>query len=133
MASIVAALLLAAHGLVHASFLSPRPPDRPGAPQWPFELGHSWLLTPMGLRPAVTRGIGIALLIVVIGGYLAAVIAMLGVLPALFAPGVVAGSVASIVLLALFFHPWLVLGFVIDAVLLWAVLANGWAPPGAGL
>jgi fructose-specific phosphotransferase system IIC component len=79
------------------------------------------------------RAIGIALIVIVVAGYLAAALAMLGGLPALFVPGVVAGSVASIVLLALFFHPWLVAGFAIDAVLLWAVLANGWVPAGTGL
>jgi hypothetical protein len=131
--SLLAALFLAAHGLVHAGFLSPRPPDKPGAPQWPFDLGRSWLLTPLGLRAPVMRAIGIALIVIVVAGYLAAALAMLGGLPALFVPGVVAGSVASIVLLALFFHPWLVAGFAIDAVLLWAVLANGWVPAGTGL
>jgi hypothetical protein len=131
--SLLAALFLAAHGLVHASFISPRPPDRPGAPQWPFDVGRSWLLTPLGLRVPVTRGIGIVLLVVVVGGYLAAALATLGVLPALFVPGVVAGSVASIVMLALFFHPWLVAGFAIDAVLLWAVMINGWVPAATGL
>lgn len=130
MPPLLAALLLAAHGLVHASFLSPRPPAKPGSPQWPFDLAHSWLLTPMGVGASVTRPIGIVLLVVVVAGYLAAALALIGILPALFVPGVVVGSVASIVMLALFFHRWLVLGFAIDAVLLWAVLANGWRPGG---
>jgi hypothetical protein len=128
MPSIAAALLLAAHGLVHASFVSPRPPERAGSPQWPFDLARSRLLAPMGLGSGATRSIGIVLLVIVIAGYLGAAVNVLGLLPGLFVPGVVAGSVASIAMLALFFHPWLVLGFVIDAVLLWAVLVNGWLP-----
>ncbi|HYO44341.1 MAG TPA: hypothetical protein VES19_14180 [Candidatus Limnocylindrales bacterium] len=128
MPSLVAALLLAAHGLVHLSFVSPRPPAKPGAPLWPFDLGRSWLLTPPGLSSAATRAIGIVLLVAVLAGYLAAILGVIGTLPALFVPGIVVGSVASIVMLALFFHPWLVFGFVIDAVLLWAVLINGWRP-----
>jgi len=128
--SFIAALLLIAHGLVHASFISPRPPDKPGAPQWPFDLSRSRVLTPLGLGSGASRGIGIGLLVVTVAGYVVAALALLGILPALFVPGIVAGSAASLVMLALFFHPWLVLGVVIDIVLLWAVLLNGWRADG---
>jgi hypothetical protein len=132
--SLVIALFLVAHGLIHASFLSPAPPQKPGGPAWPFDLSHSWLLTPLGLDASVTRVIGIALIVVVVAAYVVAALAVVGVLPAdLFVPGIVVGSVASTVLLAVFFHPWLVLGLVIDAVLLWAVLLNGWRPGESGL
>ncbi len=129
MPSIVVALVLVAHGLIHASFVSPAPPSKPGAPQWPFDLAHSWALSPLGLDASVTRTVGITLLVAVLVGYVAAALAVLGILPgSLFVAGIVVGSVASIVMLALFFHPWLVFGFAIDAVLLWAVLAGGWLP-----
>jgi hypothetical protein len=128
--SIIVALLLIAHGLVHLSYISPRPPDKPGAPQWPFELARSWVLTPLGLGAGLTRAVGVVLLVIVVSGYAAAAVATLGILPGLFVPGIVAGSVASLGMLGLFFHPWLMLGLVIDAVLLWAVLLNGWRPDG---
>jgi hypothetical protein len=132
--SIVVALLLAAHGLVHASFVSPAPPATPGGPQWPFDITHSRLLGPIGLSASAIRSVGIALLAVVLAGYLAAALSVVGILPgSLFVPAVVAGSVASGAMLVVFFHRWLVLGLVIDAVLLWAVLASGWLPGDAGL
>ena len=132
--SFVIAVLLAAHGLVHASFVSPAPPASAGGPQWPFDLAHSRLLAPIGLGPAATRAIGIALLVVVLAGYAAAALSVVGILPgALFVPAVVAGSVASGAMLVVFFHRWLVLGLVIDALLLWAVLAAGWLPGETGL
>ena len=132
MPSFVIALFLAAHGLLHASFVSPTPPATAGGPQWPFSLAHSWLLGPLGLD-AAAKPIGIALLVVVLAGYLIAALSVVGILPApLFVPAVVAGSVASAVMLVLLFHPWLVLGLLIDAVLLWSVLANGWLPGEVG-
>lgn len=134
MPAFVVALFLVAHGLIHASFVSPTPPAKAGAPQWPFDLAHSWLLSPIGLDAPVTRAIGIALVVAVVAAYAVAALAVVGILPAsLVVPAVVLGSVASILMLAAYFHPWLVLGLVIDAVLLWAVLANGWRPGGAGL
>jgi hypothetical protein len=127
--SLLLALFVVAHGLVHASFLSPAPPLKPGAPQWPFDLASSWALTPLGLDAPATRAVGIVLLVAVLAGYAVAALALTRIVPAAaFVPGIVAGSVASILMLGLFFHPWLVLGFVIDAALLWAVLAAGWLP-----
>jgi hypothetical protein len=132
--SFVIALLLAAHGLLHASFVSPAPPATAGGPQWPFDLAHSRLLSPAGLGASATRAIGIALLAVVLAGYLAAALSVVGILPgSLFVPAVVAGSVASAAMLVVFFHRWLVFGLLIDAVLLWAVLVTGWLPGEAGL
>ena len=96
---------------------------------WPFELGRSWLLSPIGMGPGVTRSIGIALVVATLGGFGVAAIAALGVAPAgLWPVGVIVGAVASLATLGLFFHPWLVLGLGIDLVLLWAVLVAGWTP-----
>ena len=128
MPSFIVALFLAAHGLVHLSFVRAPAEARPGTPEWPFDLSRSVLMTPLGVGPGACRAVGGALLAVVIVGYLVAAVGALGIVPALFVPGVVAGSVASIAMLGLFFHPWLVFGLGIDGVLLWAVLANGWRP-----
>lgn len=127
----VIALFLAAHGLIHASFLG-RPPATPGGPEWPFSLASSWALTPLGLDAGTKRLVGIGLIAVIVAGYLIGAIAYLGIGPeSFFVPAVAVASVASLLLLAVFFHPWLALGLVIDAVLLWAVLVNGWLPGGA--
>ena len=130
---LLAAFLLG-HATIHASFLAPRPPATAGGPAWPFELGRSWILTPIGLQPDLTRILGMALVALTVGGFALAVIAELGLLPAgLWPPAAAAGAVASLALLLLFFHPWLVLGIAIDIGLLWAVLVAGWTPPGTAV
>jgi hypothetical protein len=115
---------LLAHAAIHAGYLQ-RPPATAGGPAWPFELGRSWLLTPLGIGPTSMRLLGLALVVVLVAAYALAAVAAAGLLPSgLFAPAVVAGSVASLALLGLFFHPWLVLGIAIDLALLWVVMAG---------
>jgi hypothetical protein len=120
---------LAAHGLIHASYLTPAPAAGTG-PRWPFEMANSWLVTGLHVYPGIVRVIGVALIVVTVVGFAVSALVFARILPAadLWLPAVVVSSVASIVLLSLFFDPWIVLGFPIDAVLLWAVLANGWQP-----
>jgi hypothetical protein len=127
----LAALFLLAHALIHASYLSPRPPATAGGPAWPFELTRSWILSPLGLDGDPGRLLGIALIAVTLVAFAVAALAVIGIAgQGLFVPAVVAGSIASIALLALFFHPWLVLGIAIDVALLWAVLVARWTPQG---
>jgi hypothetical protein len=125
------AAFLLAHGAIHASFLSPRPPATAGGPTWPFELARSWVLTPLGLQPQTTRILGVALVGATIAAFGLAALATAGVISAdLWAPASAAGAVASALLLVLFFQPWLALGVLIDLGLLWAVLVAGWSPHG---
>jgi len=131
LARLLIAALLLAHGAIHASFLSPRPPATAGGPSWPFEIARSWALTPLGIQRETTRLLGIALVGATIGAFGLAAVATAGLLPAgLWGPASAVGAVASLVLLVLFFNPWLVLGVVIDLGLLWAVLVAGWSPYG---
>jgi hypothetical protein len=124
----IAALLLA-HGAIHAGFVSPRPPASADGPAWPFSLGSSWLLGPLGWHASTMRLVGIALTAATVGGFALAAVGALAVVPApLWVAGASVGAVASIVLLALFFHPWLVLGLVIDVGVLWAALVARWDP-----
>ena len=132
MPSIVVAVFLLAHGLIHASFVSPAPAPTAAGPEWPFSFDRSWVLGPLGVRPEVAHGLGAVLLLAVVGGYVVSALAVVGVVPgSWFAPALVTATVASAVLLGLFFHPWLVLGLVIDALLLVAV-ARGWTPGALG-
>jgi len=125
---ILAAFLLA-HGLIHASYLSPTPPATASGPSWPFALDRSWALTPLGVGPDTMRLLGIALVAVTIAGFALAAIAALGVATdTLWVPAVTIGAVSSLALLGLFFQPWLLLGVGIDLVLLWAVLVVSWSP-----
>jgi hypothetical protein len=127
---VVAGFLLA-HALIHTGFLG-RPPATPGGPAWPFELGRSWLLSPLGVDPGVVRVLGLALVAVLVAGYATAALAVLGPLELLFVPAIVIGSMASLGLLIVFFHPWLVLGIAIDLGLLWATLVLSWLPESLG-
>jgi hypothetical protein len=123
------AAFLAAHALIHASYVTPAPPRTAGGPEWPFEFTRSWLVTALQIDPSVARVLGISLA----GGsvilLVAAALATAGwIVPSETWPAlVVAGTVCSLMTLGLFFHPWLLLGIAIDLGLLWAVV-SGWRP-----
>jgi len=122
---------LVAHAAIHIGFISPRPPVTAGGPVWPFDVGHSWILGPLGVDAETSRVLAIALIAVIIGAFALAGLAAIGIAPAgLWPVAVTIGGVASIAVLVLFFHPWLLLGIAIDVVLLWAVNVANWAPEG---
>ena len=125
---LVAGFLLA-HAAIHAGFVSKRPPAKPGAPPWPFDLGRSWLLARLGVPAGAVRVLGLALVVATIGGYTLAALATLGILPAgAWGTTVTVGSIASLALLLVGFHPWLMAGVAIDIVLLWVALVAAWTP-----
>lgn len=132
MTRIVFALFIVAHGLIHASYVAPRPAPTAGGPAWPFELGRSWLLSPLGVTESVLRPLGIGLAILAVAAFALAGLATLGiVLPVgAWQPLVVGGAIASLALLGLFFHPWLVLGIAIDLVLVGVIWRADWTPEG---
>lgn len=131
--NVLLAAFLAAHGLIHVSYLAPAPPRTAGGPEWPFEVTHSWLVTSLGLDVAAVRPLATVLVVVTIAALLGAAAVTLGwLLSSLWLPLLVVGTVASLVTLCLFFHPWLVVGIAIDLVLLWATLVAGWAPSALG-
>ena len=74
------ALLLIAHGLVHASLNTV--PYGPSTPFWPSfwraEAGHSWLLQGLGLGGEPNRVIGCALLVIATVGFVLAGHALAG-------------------------------------------------------
>ena len=130
-AKLLIALFLLAHAAIHGAFVSPRPPATADGPAWPFELGRSWLLGPIGVDPELGRYLGIALVATVFCAFALAALTAVGIAPAgAWTPSIALGSVASVALLMLFFHPWLALGVGIDLLLLWAVLIARWAPEG---
>lgn len=130
MVNLLVAGFLAAHGLVHALYLAPRPPARAGAPAWPFDLSQSWLVLRARLDVRAAVLVGTTLVIATVAGFGLSALATAGVIvPAGLWPGLVLLSAAtSTLLLALFFHRYLLVGFLIDAVLVWAVLVMNWNP-----
>jgi hypothetical protein len=123
------AAVLIGHGLVHTMFAI-SPPASAGGPEWPFDMAKSWAITGAGLDINVVRGLGVALIVIVAGGFALAALSTVGlVVPAdWWQAAVGASAVTSMVLLVLFFNPQLVLGMGIDAVLLWTVASRAWAP-----
>ena len=133
MMRILLGLFLIAHALIHAGYLSPAPPRTAGGPEWPFDMGRSWVVTSAGVPSDLVRTIGailvVATVILFVGSGLAT---MEFVVPRDWWPSLVtSGAIASVLLLVIFLHPWLVLGLLIDAALLYAVLVAGWDPAGA--
>lgn len=115
------ALFLIAHGLLHASYLTPKPED----PKYPFTFDKSWFANMVG-DASTPIGIGLAILVVV--SFALAGLGVLGI------PGLenswkqftAIGAVLSTLLLGLFWHPWLVMGFVINAVLVYGIYVLNW-------
>ena len=130
MVKLLLAGFLAAHGLIHASFLSPAPPATPEGPPWPFDMAKSWLVTQAGLNAGQVSVVGAVLVALTVTGFgLAALGAAGWLVPAeLWRPLIVGSVAASALLLTLFFHPYLLLGFLIDAVIVWAVFVLSWNP-----
>ena len=124
------ATFLLAHGLIHASWFSPAPPQTAGGPEWPFELSRSWLVTGLGADAEPIRLMGTMLIAVTVAAFVLAALSTAGVLvPSAWWPAfVIVGALASVAQLVVFFHPWLILGLAIDAVLLWAAAVLHWSP-----
>lgn len=124
---------LVAHGLVHVMFVTPSPATAPGATEWPFDMTRSWLVTGVGLDLNLVRMVGIALVGVVVLGFVLAGLSTAAILvpSSWWQALVVVSAAASVFLLALFFSPQLVLGVAIDAVLLWVALGSIWTPAAA--
>ena len=130
MINLLLATILMAHGLIHALFLAPRPPATAGAPQWPFDLADSWLVSRGGFEVRGFALVGAALAVVTVVGFALAALAAAGwiVPPGTWRPLVVGSAMASAVLLGLFFHPTLLIGFLVDAALVWIVFVMNWNP-----
>jgi hypothetical protein len=127
------AAFLVGHGWVHLMFVMPRPaPAAAGAGvmDFPFDLGHSWAVTRIGLASGPVRMVGLALMSATVVGYTLSGLATVGVLiPSEWWPIlVIVATTASVLLLGLFYQPGLLLGLAVDAVLLWLVFASAWRP-----
>lgn len=122
-------LFLIAHGLIHYSFISPQPEQKPGAPAWPFDITKSWLLG-AGLSPEALKAIGITLTLVSTIGFIASGLGWLGVpiLKGLWVPITVVSSVASFLLVAVFWNNWFVMAPIINAVILYLIFAKDVKP-----
>ena len=126
---LVLAAILLGHAAIHAGYLSPRPVATVGGPSWPFDLAHSWILSPLGVGADTLRILGFALFALVLASFALAAIAAVGFLPAgVWGWSTVVGAAGSLAMLIIFFHPYLAVGVAIDLLALWTVLVLGWTP-----
>jgi hypothetical protein len=132
MLKILFAVLLIAHGLVHAGLAAAPIPNDPDSKPGAFftATARSWLLPRLGLSASSVRWIGIALVVLATLGFVLAGLGILGVpgLAAIWRTVAVVSACLSLLLLITFWHPWLVVGVLIDLVILVALLWLDWPP-----
>lgn len=122
-------LFLIAHALIHSSWLTPPPAQKPGAPAWPFDLTSSWLLG-TGLSVDAIKMIGIILAVVATVGFIASGLGWLGVpfLKGSWTIITIIASIASLLLIAIFWNKWFVMGPLIDLAILYLIFAKNISP-----
>lgn len=115
-------LFLIAHGLMHASYLTPKPND----PKYPFDFTKSWFANLIG---DFSKPVGMTLVVLVVICFLLAGLGVLGVagLDSNWKLFTTIGAILSSLLLVLFWHPWLTFGLVINAVLLFGLYKLNWS------
>lgn len=115
-------LFLMAHGLIHASYLTPKPDD----PKYPFSFDKSWFASWAG---HASSAIGSTLAALAVACFVLAGLAVLGVpgLKDMWKFFTVTGAISSLLLLVLFWHRWLVLGVVIDIALVAGIYLMHWS------
>jgi hypothetical protein len=114
-------LFIIAHGLIHVSYLTPKPED----PKYPFNFDRGWFIGLIGADAVLIGKILVALTVIILVLAGSAILRVPGIVMNT-RQLVIAGSTASLVVLVLYWHPWLILGVVIDIVLLYGILKLGW-------
>jgi hypothetical protein len=115
---IVFGVFMSAHGLIHLLWFVPTPDD----PKWPFTIEKSPLLP--WLSSKWLRVKAIALVALIIGGYVVAALGLFGVpgLSQIWGTAAIVASALSIVATAIFWNRQLIFGPIIDIAIIAAVL-----------
>lgn len=124
------AILLIAHGLVHAGMAAAPDPGDPDSKPGAFftSPARSWLFLRLGLNPSSVRWIGLLLVALAVLGFVLAGLGVFGMprLVEVWRTVAVVSASVSLLLLIIFWHPWLIVGVLIDAGLLIALLWGKW-------
>jgi hypothetical protein len=114
-------LFLIAHGLLHLSYLAPKPDD----PSYPFDFSKGWLANVLG---EAAKPIGTILAIITATCFVLAGLGVFGFpgLESIWQQLAIGGAAASTVLLGFFWHPWLAAGMLINVVLLYGLIEQNW-------
>lgn len=115
--------LLLIHGLIHFSYLLPKPAD---SSAYPFYFDRGWYFRGVGRGTAHVTGI--VLTIIAIVGFLVAGLITLEVtgLAIYWQIIIMISSLSSLALLGLFWDKWLFGDLFIDSTLLFGIVALGW-------
>jgi hypothetical protein len=123
MTTLLVAVLLVVHGLLHLSiYVAPRNPQQ----RLPYDASRSWALEALHVGTARMHATAVALAAAVAALYVWAGLVLVHSAPAAAALAA-AGAVSALVLKGLWFNTWLTLGVALDIAVLLAV-TTGWPP-----
>ena len=123
-------LFLISHALIHSSFISKQPTQKPGAPEWPFDLTKSLVFSPLGVSSGLLKIVGIVLSLISLFGFIASGLGWMGVpfLKSIWLPVTVLASISSMLLLFIFWKNWFFVGVLIDLAILYLALVRNFRP-----
>ncbi len=124
MAQALFGLLLVVHGLIHLTWIAPKPDD----PTYPFRLSSPTIFK--RADKALVAGIGAALVLVSTTAFLVAALGVWGVpvADAIWRPAAIIGSALSLLVVVTFWHRWFLGGPVLDVAIIIAAIV-GWPVP----
>jgi hypothetical protein len=132
MLKIALAIVLIAHGLVHAGLAAAPNPADPNAKPGAFftSMERSWLLPQLGLNTSRVQWIGILLVAASTLGFVLAGLGIFGVagLSTVWRMVAFISACLSLLLLILFWHPWLPVGVLINIGIMIALQWAKWPP-----
>jgi len=114
-------LVLVVHGLIHLTWVAPKPDD----PSYPFRLSHPAVFKRMD--PKRVAGVGAALVLISTVSFLIAGLGVWGVpgFAEVWRVAAIVGSAISLAVVATFWHRWLMVGPMLDIAIIIAAVA-GW-------
>ena len=121
MVSALFGLVLVVHGLVHLTWVAPKPDD----PSYPFRLTQSALFRKAD--PKTLAGLGAFLVLVSTTSFLIAGLGVWGVpgFADVWRIAAIVGSTISLVVVATFWHRWFLVGPILDVAIILAAIV-GW-------
>jgi len=125
----IVAIFLTLHGLTHSIMAMVPNPNAPDAGFATFFSGiGSWLFT--GLSESASKPIATTLAVIATIGFVAAGLALFGILVPFdwWRTLAIASAVVSLLLVVIFWNPYLIVGLLIDAAVLATLIFTNWSP-----
>jgi hypothetical protein len=125
----IVAIFVILHGLTHSIMAMVPSPNAPDAGFATFFSGlGSWLFT--GLSESASKTIATILAVIATLGFVAAGLALFGILVPFdwWRILAIASAVVSLLLVVIFWHPYLIVGLLIDVAVLVTLIFTDWSP-----